>query len=394
MKTLILLFIALTGFINFSIAQWVQVPNGMGNNRYVYTLAAQGNNLFAGTSSTGVFLSTNNGTSWTQTSLTSPVIHALFPDGSYVFAGTAQQGVYLTTNNGTNWVQTSLNNKTIYSFTKKNNTLFAGSDSNGVYKSTNNGTNWTSGGLAGRTIYALGQGGGLIFAGDSEFGMYVTTDEGTSWIAAPVFNLAVFDFAVDSNIVFAGTSGGIYKSTNHGFTWSQLALTEESVSELVLSGNNIFAGTFSGGVYVSNDFGANWVQRNEGLTQLTSSALCISNNYIFNGTQNSVFRRPVDELIGITQIGTAVPQDFALSQNYPNPFNPVTNIKFQIPKAGYVKLSVFDLLGKEIKTLVNEKLKAGTYNADWYAGAHPSGVYFYSLNSESFTETKKMILIK
>ncbi len=98
--------------------------------------------------------------------------------------------------------------------------------------------------------------------------------------------------------------------------------------------------------------------------------------------------------IGIQNISNEIPQQFSLSQNYPNPFNPVTNIKFQLPNAGFVKLTVFDLLGREIATLVNETMNAGIYNADWDASKYSSGVYFYKLETESFIETKKMILIK
>jgi photosystem II stability/assembly factor-like uncharacterized protein len=394
MKTLLFVIILHTCFLSSLISQWQHIPNGMGTNRYVYTLASQGNNLFAGASTGGVYLTTNNGSNWTQTSLSAPVIHMLFSEGNYVFAGTAAQGIYFTTNNGANWLQTSLNNRTIFSITKKNNILFAGSDSNGVYKSSNNGTNWVAAGLPGKTIYSLAQGGGLVIAGTSNIGMYVTTDEGLSWISAPVFNLAVFDFVVDSNIVFAGTSQGVYKSTNYGFSWTQIALEEERVGAIALSGDNVFAGTFSGGVYVSNNYGANWVQRNEGLTQMTSSSLCILNNFIFNGTQNSVFRRPINELIGIQQISGEVPKGFSLSQNYPNPFNPSTNIQFQLPNSGFVKLTVFDLLGREIETLVNEKLYAGVYNVDWDASRYPSGVYFYKITAKDYLGTRRMVLIK
>ena len=393
MKTIIILsVIILSASSVFS--QWQHVTNGMGTNRYIYSLSVQGSNIFAGASTGGVYLSSNNGTSWSQTSLNSPVIQKLFTNGNYVFAGTGSQGVYYTTNNGSNWSQSSLNNKTIFSFTSKNTALFAGSDSNGVYRSTNNGSAWQPSGLSGLTIYSLAQAGGLILAGTSGYGMYVSTDDGSTWIPAPFFNLSVFDFAVDGSVVFAGTSAGIYKSTNNGFNWLQIALEEELVGDIEISGSNLFAGTFSGGVYVSNNYGANWVQRNEGLTQLTSGALCILNNYIFNGTQNSVFRRPLSEIIGIKQISNEVPSFYSLSQNYPNPFNPVTNINFAIPENGFVKLTIFDINGREVETLVNDKLGAGTYNADWNAANYSSGVYFYKLTTKEFSDTKRMVLVK
>ncbi len=98
--------------------------------------------------------------------------------------------------------------------------------------------------------------------------------------------------------------------------------------------------------------------------------------------------------IGINVISSEIPEKFSLSQNYPNPFNPTTNIKFQIPTEGLVKLTVFDLLGREVETLVNETLNAGTYKSDWNASNYSSGVYFYKLDANNFTETKKMLMIK
>ncbi|MBI5403263.1 MAG: T9SS type A sorting domain-containing protein [Ignavibacteriae bacterium] len=120
----------------------------------------------------------------------------------------------------------------------------------------------------------------------------------------------------------------------------------------------------------------------------------ISNNYIFTGTWGgSVIRRPLSELIGIQNITSSIPNYFSLSQNYPNPFNPATNIKYQIANNKFISLKVFDILGKEIESLVNEKQSAGTYEVNWNGSQYPSGVYFYRLVTDGFTDTKKMILI-
>ncbi|MBK8984225.1 MAG: SBBP repeat-containing protein [Ignavibacteria bacterium] len=98
--------------------------------------------------------------------------------------------------------------------------------------------------------------------------------------------------------------------------------------------------------------------------------------------------------IGVTSISSEIPESFSLYQNYPNPFNPSTNIKFSIPKSIYVSLTVFDILGREIATLVNRHLQMGNYEADWNAGNYPGGIYFYTLSSGEFSETRKMTLIK
>lgn len=98
--------------------------------------------------------------------------------------------------------------------------------------------------------------------------------------------------------------------------------------------------------------------------------------------------------VGIRKIDYEIPSFFSLSQNYPNPFNPTTNIKYQINKNSYVFIKIFDVLGKAIETLVNEKQSPGTYEVSWDASEYPSGVYFYRLGTEGFIDTKKMILLK
>jgi hypothetical protein len=95
-----------------------------------------------------------------------------------------------------------------------------------------------------------------------------------------------------------------------------------------------------------------------------------------------------------THINSQVPNEYRLEQNYPNPFNPVTKISFDIPKTGFVSIKVFDVLGKEIKTLVNEVKNPGSYTVDFDGISLASGTYFYRLESNGFVSTKKMIFIK
>ena len=89
-----------------------------------------------------------------------------------------------------------------------------------------------------------------------------------------------------------------------------------------------------------------------------------------------------------------IPNYYSLSQNYPNPFNPSTSIKFSMPKGDNVKLVIFDILGREVKTLVNEFKNAGTYDVNFDASTLSSGVYFYRLEAGEFTDTKRMLLVK
>jgi hypothetical protein len=107
-----------------------------------------------------------------------------------------------------------------------------------------------------------------------------------------------------------------------------------------------------------------------------------------------------DELIGYVTTGVSngagnqVPRDFSLSQNYPNPFNPSTTITFSVGTYSHTSLRVYDVLGREVATLVNEQKPAGTYTQKWNAASMPSGIYFYRLQAGSLTETKKLILLK
>lgn len=117
-----------------------------------------------------------------------------------------------------------------------------------------------------------------------------------------------------------------------------------------------------------------------------------------NFTSQATNRRiGIDEssgIIGLNQNGTEVPQGFDLKQNYPNPFNPGTKIDFDINKTGFVSLKVYDLAGKELRSLISQELKAGTYSYSFYAGDLSSGVYFYSLSLDGLKKDKKMILVK
>jgi hypothetical protein len=89
-----------------------------------------------------------------------------------------------------------------------------------------------------------------------------------------------------------------------------------------------------------------------------------------------------------------IPYEFSLSQNYPNPFNPVTTIKFDIPINSIVRLKLYNILGEEVITLVNEEKSTGSYKIEFDATALPSGIYFYRLQAGSYIETKKMVLLR
>ncbi len=401
-KTIFLTIVLSILSVQISNAQWVQMNTGMGNQT-INSLAVNGNNIFAGTFNNapgnGVYKSTDNGTTWTQTGLNYGNVVSLAANGKNIFAGMGYPmytGVYLSTDNGTTWTQTSLNNRGVYSLAVNGNRIFAGTNSsNGLYLSSDNGTSWTQTSIS-HSVGSLAIIGNNVFAGTYLSGVYLSTDNGTTWSQTSLNNQSVGSLAIIRNNVFAGTYApgtGVYLSTNNGTTWTQTSLNDQRIFSLVVSGNNIFAGTYNG-VYVSNDNGTSWAQWNEGLLSRVA-AFCILNNYIFGGTNSfSVFKRPLSELTGIQIISNEIPNKFSLSQNYPNPFNPSTKIKFALANNSFAKLVIFDAIGREVETLVNEQLNAGTYEADWDASNYSSGIYFYKLISNQFTETRKMILMK
>jgi YVTN family beta-propeller protein len=96
----------------------------------------------------------------------------------------------------------------------------------------------------------------------------------------------------------------------------------------------------------------------------------------------------------VKQISQLMPDHFALSQNYPNPMNPSTTISFNLPVKSFVSLKVFDMLGREVASIISQELPAGTYARQWNAGKMSSGVYFYRLQAGSFTQTKRLVLLK
>ena len=112
---------------------------------------------------------------------------------------------------------------------------------------------------------------------------------------------------------------------------------------------------------------------------------CVINGLVYGDT---------GMLVGIQQISAEVPSEYSLSQNYPNPFNPKTVISFQLAVNSFASLKVYDLLGREVATLVNEQLSPGTYEVDWDGSNFSSGIYYYTLQTEGYSETRKMVVMK
>ncbi|MBI5402982.1 MAG: T9SS type A sorting domain-containing protein [Ignavibacteriae bacterium] len=397
--------IALLAFAFFTancFSQWEQKSNGMGTNKIVWSMAASGNNIFAGTSN-GIYLSTNNGDNWTI-SLNGQSGNSMFINGSNFWLGT-DHGVFLSTNLGTNWVQTGLTTGSVWELTVKDNYIFVGTSGSGIYISSNNGVNWTHT-VPDLFISSLAVSGNYIFAGNWAYPIvYVSTDNGLNWIPRQTGGIGtdvILALLIKDNILFAGVdNSGIFQSTNNGLNWSHSVLNHGGICCYSVKDNYIFAGDFlTNELYMTSNNGITWIPKGRGIgSSLSVWSLTINNQYIFAGTDSSVWRRPYSEVIGINNISSFVPEEFELYQNYPNPFNPTTNIKYSIPsnvnrQSSNVKLVVFDILGKVVATFVNEKQSPGVYEVTFDGSALPSGIYFYVLTSGEFEVTKKLVLIK
>jgi hypothetical protein len=208
----------------------------------------------------------------------------------------------------------------------------------------------------------------------------------------------VTSFALSGTNLFAGTDGShVYLSTNNGADWTAVnnGLTNSYVNALITSGTNLFAGTNGSGVYLSTDNGANWTAVNNGLTDSFVYALFTSGENLFTGTRIGVFRRPLSEMItAVEGEKKNIPKEFVIEQNYPNPFNPTTSISYTLPEEGRVQIKVFDALGRELTTLLDDVVSSGKHTIDWNGSNSASGIYFYSISFKGQMLYKKMLLVK
>ncbi len=388
----ILIFFLFAGFVH---AQWVPMSNGMNPGTNVSSLAKNSTYLFAGAKNYGVYRSNNFGVGWSQTTMPTVWVYSLVTSGENLFAGTAANGIYRSTNNGFVFTQVYSGGMEIPLAANGNN-IFAGnlSPSYGLNLSTNNGDNWTQLFAYNGAIKCIAASGSNIYFGTITEGVYRSTNNGNSFTQTSLNNQDVRSLAINGDNVFAGTNpNGVFLSTNNGSSWTQTSLNNERINALHICDNNIFVGGNNGNIYQSSDNGATWITRNEGGPGGPSAFFTIP-SFIWAGGGQGVYGRNLSEMIGIKTTSTEIPSSCSLSQNYPNPFNPSTKIRFEIPKTGFSSIKVYDILGREIATLVNEQLKPGTYEVDWDGSAFTSGVYFYTMRTGSYTETKKMLMIK
>jgi hypothetical protein len=194
--------------------------------------------------------------------------------------------------------------------------------------------------------------------------------------------------------MFAVTLTGVFISDNYGTNWAADNSGLENVNCFVVVNDQLFAGTDDNGVHRSADGGVTWASFSSGISANTRIwSLAVNSDGIFAGTSSGVWVTTSPTEIKIEK-GNSEPFSFSLKQNFPNPFNPSTTISFTLAKRSFVILKVYDILGREVETLINGEMQAGNHNQLWNAANLSSGIYFYRLQAGLFTETKKLVLLK
>jgi photosystem II stability/assembly factor-like uncharacterized protein len=392
-----------------------------------------------------ILKSTNAGTNWIEqispfTSMSNYRMAFLNVNTGWIFCFENSSNfrenlkILKTTNGGSNWnlistVQQSYIVQDIYPLTENTFFLATGTVMQGpigppahygsILKTTNGGTTYTeykynsSDHYLFSNINFINQNTGwAIISYDTTFSVELlkSTNAGVSWYSLNLSEtMRVTDFQFfNENTGYArgfNDSGGmLLKTYDGGVNWQTLVMHDSinnGISDIyfinsetgwVFGRNLSLAKTTDGGIswkynrvippiYGGTNFG-------QFINNLTGWFLG------HNGSQFKLYQTFNGGVTNVTQTSSEVPGNFSLSQNFPNPFNPSTKINYELPVTNFVSVIVYDVLGNEVETLVNEKQNAGSYSVDFNAASLPSGIYFYKLITEKFSETKKMILVK
>ena len=404
MKSLILSFVIVIS-IN---AQWVQTS--LGDGQYAYNLYCNGTELYAATLN-GVYKTTDTGNPWFNIGLTDTLVFDVITSGEFVLAAAEGLGlgVFRTSDNGASWPEaTGIENQSVRALAKNSSYIFACTWGGGVFRSGDDGANWTNLGLTNvgfRSIYAAGE---KIFAGGDA--IYSSTDNGATWekTQLPWPSGDTWNFYYNDGIMYA-CDMGLYTSTDFGDTWqlkygitfdSSGNVTDSKIfKDIVSYGNVLVASIAFNGLAISYDGGDSWTAFNEGFDydDWTFVGLAVKEPYIWalRDAFANAYLRPLTDITAVDDKDVNTPKKYLLMQNYPNPFNPSTTISWQSPVSGWQTIKLYDVLGKEIDTIVEGYFESGIHSKLYNAnGGLPSGMYFYKLTAGNYSETKKMLLIK
>ena len=358
----------------------------------------------------GLILKTSNsGISFSKINLnTTNEILAIEAVNDNIIYCAARTAIYKSINAGSNWSLVSSQDTMSFSslkfFDEQNGvaTAYTGFGTSGIYRTSDGGVSWVlkrAGGYFRPLNFINNTTGFAAFMytvsgphfGSSDYTKYFkTTDQGNTWalISNHLGNTTSIGFLNELTGFSVSYEASLGKTTDGGETWEYSGFSSNRIKKIQFI--NSLTG-FAGKLKTTNG-GDTWFGQDFKGTTFDF----INGNLGFGGGYDGFIWKTTDGggFVGIGNNGSEITDGYSLSQNYPNPFNPLTNIKFSIPKNGFVKISVYDMLGREIKELVNEFKQTGTYSISFDGANFSSGIYFYKLSVDNFVETKKMILVK
>ncbi|MEA1987499.1 MAG: YCF48-related protein, partial [Candidatus Marinimicrobia bacterium] len=320
--------------------------------------------------------------------------------------------VLKSTNSGVSWTEIStadIQSKTLYGFDAPTSSVFYAVGYDGlIVKSSDGGTSWTEQAIGDTNLYDvkfLDANTGFAVGGKyNKSKLLKTTNGGTNWndVSCPVdeqLNSIIFVNSTKGFIV--GDDGALLKTINGGTNWIDISgdIGYEDINDISFANENFgYVVGEHGAVYFTEDGGTTW---NEDETFPASNYLYgvdfvdDSTGYVV-GMYSSILRYregAIPPSVAVVEEPVVV-DEFILKQNYPNPFNPMTTISYDIPEATEVVINIYNIAGQKVETLLSEYKQAGKYKIIWNAGNYSSGVYFYQIKTQSFSKTKKMLLLK
>jgi photosystem II stability/assembly factor-like uncharacterized protein len=424
MKKIILLFLNFVFFnsISYSQSGWYIQSSPVSN--YLSSIYFINSNTGIAVGYGGNILkTTNGGTNWLQKPSASTGLLSVYFINEFTGWAVGYSGLKIkTTDGGENWFNLPTSSYVLSSVYFLDSLLgfAAGGWTTGIIeKTTNGGISWTTTEFSRmfqlNSIYFINNNTGFCVGQDHGIPPYNTfypilrtTNGGLSWNYISYYSSMDYFFVQftsnDTGYVFGGNND-ILKTTNNGVNWFLISNPGIFLPNGYFINNNTgYAVGYYGDIYKTTNGGYNWQMQQNPAGSITLWAvqfLDMNTGYIV-GDDGLILKTTTGGSVGINNISSQIPSDYSLYQNYPNPFNPVTRIKFTVANGFPIRtfgndkvvLKVLDVLGREVATLVNEKLNPGTYEVTFDGSNYPSGVYFYQLRNENFIETKKLILLK
>ena len=413
LKICLCMFLIL-GTVTVSAGQWRPLGLQPMEISSIETHPSNSQYITAGTNLYGLYVSFDGGLSWSYrlaTNVSIPFISydPVMTDALLALMGNSYSaGLYISTNSGNVW---NLINYLLYprrmGFDPVNQGYFYICFQDGIKKTQDYGQSFMSAntGLPGLNI--------LDVKGDAvnPFEAYAvgetfvahTTDFGQNWtdmggmFGLEDYNPSRIEYAPDDpELLYVTCWAYLARSSDGGDTWEYHATP--AVDNMAIAfdpdvDGKLYIGSVGGGVYVSTDAGVSFAPFNDSLDNLDIRCLEFdSQGKLLAGTGNGVYY--YDFVTDITETDPSMPYRPILHPNYPNPFNATTTITFTITSPQFAALKVYDLLGREVQTLVNEYKESGIYKIDFDAAKFTSGIYFYKLQLDKYVETKRMVLLK